>query len=511
MTRWEILNKATVFIAEEMGIALKRSAFSPNIRERMDHSCALVNRDGEIVAQAEHIPVHLGSFRIGVRNVLNYLDKEGVELEQGDSVIFNDPYISGTHLNDVGLLSPIFRGRLIGYVVNKAHHVDVGGPLPGSLNPNASTLYEEGVIIPPLKFVKRGELNRDVLDLIEENFKVPHYSLGDLKAQVASNRLGIARVQELLEKYGAERVEEGWKRGIEHSDIITKKEIGRWTKGAFEAEDYLEWEDFLKIRVTVEVGEKVKADFHGTSQQIKGPLNAVLGVTYSSVTFAVRTLIGDVETNEGFYRNVEVSAPVGSLVNPKRPSAVGAGNVETSQRIADVVFLALSKVLPERVPAASSGTMMNVMMGGEVDGKLWSYYETVGGGNGGRPNGKGEDAVQVNMTNTMNTPIEVAERQFPLLFTSYKIREGSGGMGKYRGGDGIVRGFRVLHETKLSVIADRFKVGPWGLNGGERGKPARVTVSGEEMPSKFSITLRPGEEVVLETPGGGGYGKAETS
>ncbi|BBD73562.1 5-oxoprolinase [Sulfodiicoccus acidiphilus] len=503
---WELIHKSTVYVAEEMGVALKRSALSPNIRERMDHSCAIVDVQGRIVAQAEHIPVHLGSFKVGVRNLLTYIEKEGVELEQGDAVIFNDPYISGTHLNDVGLLTPIFAPSLVGYAVNKAHHVDVGGPVPGSINPNATTLYEEGFVIPPLKLMRRGQPAREVFKMIEENFKVPSISLGDLNAQVAANRLGASRIRQAVEKYGVERVTQGWESSINYARELVRRRLLSLPRGTYDAEDYLEWKHgLLKLKVSLEVGEKVRADFEGTDPQIEGPLNAVPGVTYSAVSFAVRCVVGEVPTNEGFYSSVEVKAPHGSLVNPYKPAAVGGGNVETSQRVADVTFLALSRASRE-VPAAAHGTMMNVMMGGTLNGKYWSYYETIGGGSGARPDGDGESAVHVNMSNTLNTPIEVAERQFPLFFTRYEVRRGSGGTGKYRGGDGIIRAFRVKAPTTLSLLADRFQVGPWGLAGGSPGKPGKATVGGKEMPSKFTVKLEQGEEVVLETPGGGGYG-----
>ena len=495
---WEVIERATTFIAEEMGVMLKRAALSPNIRERMDHSCAIVDAEGRVVAQAEHIPVHLGSFKIAVKNVLPYVSSE--------TVVFNDPYISGTHLNDVGLITPVFyKGRLVAYVVNKAHHVDVGGPVPGSINPNAATIYEEGVVIPPLP------LGKEVISIIRENFKTPEVSLGDINAQLAANNLGVKRLTELFDRYGVENVLKAWDKAIEH----TRSLMPNWEKGVYGAEDYLEWrESLLKIKVRLEVSEdKVVADFSGTSPQVEGPLNAVLGVTYASVSFAVRSAINrEFPTNEGFYSFVEVKAEEGLLVNPRKPAAVGGGNVETSQRIADVTFLALSEFLP--VPAAGSGTMMNVMMGGVHNGKYWAYYETVGGGSGARPNGDGVSAVHVNMTNTMNTPIEVAESNYPVMFTSYRVREGSGGKGKYRGGDGIVRSFVVLDKTKLSVLADRFLIGPWGLNGGERGKPGSVTIRRrdgrvERMPSKFTTELEPGDEVIIETSGGGGYGRAD--
>jgi len=496
MVSWEVIDKATVFIAEEMGVYLKKSAVSPNIRERMDHSCAVVDYKGRIVAQAEHIPVHLGSFKIAVKNVLPYVEDE--------TVIFNDPYVSGTHLNDVGLITPVkYKGRIVAYVINKAHHVDVGGPVPGSINPSAKTLYEEGIVIPPMKF------NDEIVKIIRENFKVPEASIADLKAQLSANNLGVKRLIQLFDKYGVDTVLEAWDKSIEHTSRIVKS-VG-WEKGVYEAEDYLEWrDDLLKIRIKLEIGDKVRADFTGSSKQIEGPLNAVIGVTYSAVSFAIRSMLNkDISTNEGFYDFIEVYAPEGTIVNPVKPAAVGGGNVETSQRIADVTFLALSKFLS--VPAACSGTMMNIMMGGIYNGKYWSYYETIGGGSGARPNGDGVSGVHVNMTNTLNTPIEVAESSYPILFMVYKIREGSGGEGKYKGGDGIIRGFKVLSKTRLAVLADRFRIGPWGLEGGSNGKPGKVTVikggKATQMPSKFIIDLDEGDEVTIETPGGGGYGR----
>ncbi len=513
LVSWELVHKATVFVAEEMGVALKRSAFSPNIKERMDHSCAVLDREGRIVAQAEHIPVHLGSFRVCALNAVRLL-KEGMELEEGDMLAFNDPYISGTHLNDLAVLAPVvLNGDVVAYVINKAHLVDVGGPMPGSINPNARTVYEEGLIIPPVRLVKSGLLDRELIAFMASNFKTPDITLGDIVAQVAANKVGAKRVRELMEKYGAKEVSEAWETAIEYSRSVASSEISGWRAGVFEAEDYLEMPDRdLTVRVKLEVGGgRVLADFTGTSSQVDYPLNAVYGVTYSATVFAVRSLFRrDVPVNEGFYSAIEVNAPEGTIVNPRRPAPVSGGNVETSQRVADTVFLALSKSMPELTPAAGSGTMTNVMMGGRLpDGTYWAYYETIGGGTGGRPGKDGVSGVHVNMTNTLNTPIEVAERTYPILFTAYRIREGSGGAGLYRGGDGIVRAFRVLQPCRLSVLADRFRRGPWGLWGGGSGKPGRIVIVRsdghiEEMPSKFTTDLFPGDEVVIETPGGGG-------
>jgi N-methylhydantoinase B len=515
MSSWEIVYKATSYIAEEMGVALKKSAMSPNIRERMDHSCAIVDEEGRIVAQAEHIPVHLGSFKVCVKNILEFINKEGIKLEEGDSLIFNDPYISGTHLNDVTLISPIYIDRrLVGYTINKAHQVDVGGSIPGSLNPYAKTLFEEGFVIPPVKFTKKGVINEELVRIIKENFKMPEVSLGDLFAQLAANKLGQKLVSQLIEKYGLEKVKSSWEASINYGEELTKIDISNWKNGVYEAEDYLEINDELvNIRISLKVmKDKIIADFSGSHKQVESPLNAVLGVTFSAVSFAVRCMISqNVPTNQGFYNIIEITAPEGSIVNPIKPVAVGAGNVETSQRIADVTFKALAQFLP--VPAAGSGTMMNIMLGGIYKGKYWSYYETIGGGTGGRPNKDGVSGVHVNMTNTLNTPIEIAERYYPILFTKYLIREGSGGNGKFKGGDGIIRGYKFLEKVRVSVIAERFKIPPWGLNGGEAGKPGRAYIVKKgktiEMSSKFSVELEAGDELVVETPGGGGYGKKE--
>ncbi|WP_069808395.1 hydantoinase B/oxoprolinase family protein [Vulcanisaeta thermophila] len=516
MVSWEIIYRASVFIAEEMGVALKRSAFSPNIRERMDHSCAITDAEGNIVAQAEHIPVHLGSFRVGVKNLLNWLSREGVELGPGDAVILNDPYISGTHLNDVMVMQPIYHGgKLVGYVVNKAHHVDVGGPVPGSINPSARTIYEEGIVIPPVKVMEHGEVKRDILNIILSNFKTPETALGDIMAQLSANSVGVSRVLELINKYGVDDVLRAWRESIEYGRRLSLMEISKWPRGDYEAIDYMELgNELLPIRVRVTINDSgVTADFTGTHEQVGAPINAVYGVTYSAVSFTIRSLIqADVPTNEGFYSLISVVAPEGSLVNPRKPAPVSGGNVETTQRIADVVFRALANALPNKVPAAGSGTMMNIMIGGVYRGSYWAYYETVGGGTGGRPGKPGVSGVHVNMTNTLNTPIEIAERQYPLLFTGYRIREGSGGNGRYRGGDGIIRSFEVLSPATLSIMAERFRTSPWGLNGGEDGKPGRVIIRRvdgriEELPSKVTVDLKPGDEVIVETPGGGGWGK----
>ncbi|MEM1509220.1 MAG: hydantoinase B/oxoprolinase family protein [Thermofilaceae archaeon] len=516
MVSWELVYKATVFVAEEMGVALKRSAFSPNIRERVDLSCAVADANGEIIAQAEHIPVHLGSLRVGLISILKWLEVNGIELNDGDMVVANDPYITGTHLNDITLLAPVFsEGKLVAYVVNKAHHVDIGGPVPGSINPSARTLLEEGLVIPPVKLVEKGEVDTCILKFITENSRTPSTVIGDISAQIAANLEGVRRTLELVNRYKLSSVLEAWSTVMDYSRRLALRQITGWRVGVYRAEDYLELEDSdLVIKANVEVkGDGVKVDFSGTSKQVDSPLNAVYGVTFAATSYAVKSALnGDIPINEGFYSIIEVSAPEGSLVNPRKPAPVSGGNLETSQRIVDVVFRALAEVIPDRIPAAGSGTMMNVMLGGvSGEAEYWAYYETIGGGTGGRPVKDGVSGVHVNMTNTLNTPIEIAERNYPLLFTAYRIRVGSGGKGKYRGGDGIVRSFKALTSAKLSILADRFKRGPYGLWGGLSGAPGKVTVKKRggkalEMPSKFTVNLEPGDEVIICTPGGGGWG-----
>jgi N-methylhydantoinase B len=515
-TRWEVVNKATEFIAEEMGVALKRSALSPNIRERMDHSCAVLTAEGKIVAQAEHIPVHLGSFKIGVENLIGWVKKESISLGDGDMVIVNDPYVSGTHLNDLMILAPVFSKRKrVAYVVNKAHIVDVGGPAPGSLNPLASNLYGEGLIIPPTILVRRSLLNSDLISILKANFKDAETALGDINAQVAANRTGMLRVRALVERFGLKEVQECWRQSIDHTAKLVRRHLSQLRVGEFRAVDYVEWGGkLLPIRLNLKISRLgIVADFTGSSPQIDAPLNAVLGVTYSAAAFAVRCMMqSSIDTNDGFYACVKVRAPLGCIVNPTKPAPVSGGNVETTQRIADLVFLALSRATSDYVPAASAGTMMNVMLGGyRPTGTFWAYYETIGGGSGGRYGENGVSAIHTNMTNTLNTPIEIAETEYPLYFTRYEIRRRSGGRGKWSGGEGIIRSFRVLRPTTLSVLADRFLRGPWGLKGGQNGRPGKITLIRERrrsgMPSKFVAQLAKGDEVTLETPGGGGFGK----
>ncbi len=515
----EVISNAVVYISEEMGIILRNTAYSPNIKDRLDHTCAILDPEGDLVAQAEHIPVHIGSMAIGVKNTLKYLEKVGDTLDGGDVVIVNDPYISGTHLNDITLLKPVYmKGRFIAIVANKAHHVDVGGAVPGSIGGDVRELIEEGIIIPPVKLYRKGRENREVRRLLEENVRTPSYFKGDLSAQIASLNVGEKRIIELADKYGIEKLEDAWDYILDYSEkyLITRIEELE-ISGRHSATDYLEHPGTgtLKIRASVAIKKKkINVDFSGTDDQVNYPINAVYGVTVAATSYSLKSVIDpDMPMNHGFLRRVSIKAPIGSIVNPIPPAPVSGGNVETSQRIADVIFKVLSKFLPERVPAASCGSMNNIMVGGiNEDGSQWAFYETVGGGSGGRPGLDGVDGVHTNMTNTLNTPIEVLEREYPILFIEYSLRVDSGGPGKYRGGLGITRAFMLVSdEATLTIMTERNITKPWGLNGGEPGQPGNHFIMKEDgnkimLPSKTTVILKKGDRVYINTPGGGGYG-----
>ncbi|MEB3779343.1 MAG: hydantoinase B/oxoprolinase family protein [Desulfurococcales archaeon] len=511
----EVIRNSAIFISEEMGVVLRDTAFSPNIKDRLDHSCAILDGRGNLVAQAEHIPVHLGSMSIGVKNLVEYAEKEGIELGPGDILLTNDPYISGTHLNDLMTLKPVyFKGKLVAYVANKAHHVDVGGVVPGSIG-GARELREEGLVIEPVKIVENGRIRWDLVKLLGANVRTPRYFKGDLMAQIASLNVGEIRLKELAEKYGGEGLLEAWKAILDYTERYTRskiKEISTSASGSYTAIDYMELANGglveIKVKLTISNNE-IQVDYAGTSKQVDEPINAVYGVTVAATVFALKSTIDpDMPMNQGFFRPVAIEAPRGSIVNPIKPAPVGGGNVETSQRIADVVFKALAKALPGRVPAASCGTMSNVMVGG----RGWAFYETNACGSGARPCCDGVDGVHTNMTNTLNTPIEVIEREYPILFRAYELRPDSGGPGTYRGGLGIIRSFTVLEDrVTVTIFAERGIIRPWGLNGGKPGSGFEAVLTkatGEiiVLKPKQTVELDRGDTITIYTPGGGGYG-----
>lgn len=508
---FEVIWNALNYISEEMGVTLKNTAYSPNIRDRQDHTCAILSPEGYLVAQAEHIPVHIGSMAIGLKNTLRYLEDEGIEVGGGDIVIVNNPYISGTHLNDVTLIKPVYHGnRLIAYISNKAHHTDVGGKVPGSIGGEIKDLYDEGIVIDPQYLVKDGELNKELIKKLMDKVRTPVYLKGDLMAQVAAINVGEKRIKELLNRFGVEKLLEAYEESLRYVERYVKNRLEvRVRRGVYKAEDYLEgyYEEDLMIKVSLKVDdERVFIDYTGTSWEVDAPLNAVFGVTVAATTYTFKTILDPyLPFNHGIYNVLDVYAPYKTILNPSYPHPVSAGNLETSQRIVDTIYRALSRA-SDIVPAASCGSMNNIMLGA----KDWAFYETVGGGCGARPYKDGVDGVHTNMTNTLNTPIEIIEKEYPIQFIRYSLRNDSCGYGRYRGGLGLTRAFKLLSSATLTVVASRIRYKPYGLEGGEPGEPGDhyIIREGRKIPigPYTTINLEEGDIVYINTPGGGGYG-----
>ena len=498
-------------IAEEMGITLRRTACSPNIKERLDFSCAVFDAAGRMVAQAAHIPVHLGAMPRSVEAAMAAVGT----WRPGDLVMLNDPYAGGTHLPDITMISPVFvHDELAFFAASRAHHADVGGMSPGSL-PLSQELVQEGIVIPPVKLVDAGTLATDLLHLLLRNVRTPEERQGDLAAQRSAHAVAAIRLTELVDRHGLEEVHAYAAHLMTYSERLLRTIIRTWPSGTFTSSDTLEIDEEAIIRVTAHLrNDEVLFDFEGTSAAVRGSMNAVLAITESACTYAVRCLAtSDVPVNAGSLAPVRVRAPVGCLVNARPPHAVAGGNVETSQRIVDVVLGALAQAMPNRVPAASQGTMNNLTIGGTgTDGSPYAYYETIGGGMGASPNAHGLSGVHVHMTNTLNTPVEALEMAFPFQVESYALRQGSGGAGRYRGGDGLERTYRLLNPATVTVLAERHRTAPRGLQGGSDGRPGQTLLiepDGTEhvLPSKFSRQLHAGSMLRIETPGGGGWGK----
>jgi N-methylhydantoinase B len=498
-----VLASALAGIAEEMGAVLIRGSYSSNIKERRDCSTALFDAKGRMVAQAEHIPVHLGAMPEAVAAIM------GRDPEFGDVFAINDPYSGGTHLPDITLVSPVAPGgEILGYAVTRAHHSDVGGMRPGSAPSDSREIYQEGIIIPPVRLVRGGEYVGDVLDLLLANVRTPAIRRGDLRAQIAANQIAEQRVGELIERRGKEIVLAAYDEVISYTERRTREVVRNLPDGEYTAEDYMEGdgtvdEDILIRAKIILEDDSMTIDFAGTADAVRGNVNCPLAVTRSACYFALRVLLpGDVPANAGTYAPLDIKAPEGSLVNARSPSAVVAGNVETSSRIADTVLSALSGAAT--LPAQGQGTMNNLVIGGPG----WTYYETIGGGQGASERGPGPSGVHVGMSNTLNTPTEAFEMEYPMRVERYELLYGSGGDGEHRGGDGIVRAVRVLEPASLSLLTDRRRHGPRGVDGGEPGKVGRNLLGGEELPPKVSRELEEGDVVTVETPGGGGYGRA---
>lgn len=509
----EIFRHLSSAVAEEMGVALERSSYSPNIKERRDYSCAVFDPGGKLVAQAAHIPVHLGAFPHLMDQVV-----PGRTWEPGDVLICNDPRFGGTHLPDISVVSPVFAasGELIGFVANRAHHADVGGAFPGSMAPTTE-LYQEGVIIPPLLLEAGGRRNEELLALLLRNVRTPDERLGDLSAQLAANRVGAARLRELGTRYGTNGLIQAMVDARTQSAGAVRRLIETLPVGRYEGEDFLDDDGHgsgpLAIRVAVTFGEgRMSVDFTGTAPQARGSINATLAVTLSASYYVLLCLLPEqVALNQGVFDCVSVSAPEGSLVHAIPPAAVAAGNVETSQRTVDALLRALASALPEQIPAASQGTMNNLTLGGLQDGTAWAYYETTGGGSGATSRHPGATAIHCHMSNTRNTPAEALEYHYPLRLRRYALRDASGGAGLCQGGDGVVRELELLDRAQVTWLTDRRERGPYGLFGGESGAPGEnsLMLPGEEWsvaPSKGSLPLPMGARIRIGTPGGGGWG-----
>ena len=521
----EIFKSLFHSVAEEMGAALRRSAFSPNIKERRDYSCAVFDGMGRAVAMGDHMPVHLGSMPMSVAAALDALP-----LVPGDIAMLNDPYAGGTHLPDITLVMPVFAGgaaidrryrrQPVFYVTNRAHHADIGGAQPASMS-LSEEIYQEGFRIPPVLLARGGSIQRDVLGLLLANVRTPREREGDLTAQVAACRLGERRLLEALAKYGVSKTGIYLEALQRYSARLMRAALARIPDGNYQAEDFLDDDGFtdkpvrLRVQIVILRG-RATVDFGGTSPQCRGSVNAVRAITHSAVFYVFRCLLGeDAPACAGLMDPIEVRAPERSVVNACPPAAVAAGNVETSQRIVDVLLKALARALPERIPAASSGTMNNLSFGG-LDPRTrepFAYYETIAGGMGARPTMDGLSGVHTHMTNSLNTPIEAFETAYPVRIRSYSLRRGSGGAGRFRGGDGIVREIEFLTQVRGSILSDRRRFPPYGLAGGQPGKRGsnQLLKSGKTMtlPGKAAFEAPRGSVLRIETPGGGGWGRAK--
>jgi N-methylhydantoinase B/oxoprolinase/acetone carboxylase alpha subunit len=518
---FEIFKNLFLSIAEEMGITLCRTGFSPNIKERLDYSCAIYDESGQVIAQGDHMPVHLGAMPLSVQAAIQHVD-----MEAGDAVILNDPFRGGTHLPDITLVQPIFlegEPRPVFYVANRAHHSDVGGISPGSM-PLAQEVFHEGLIIPPIKLVRRGEICRDVMALILANVRTPIEREGDLSAQIAANRVAEIRLRGIAARHGLQEIRRFARAVQDYAERILRHTISTIPDGEYSFEDAMDDDGFgrqhVAIRATVRIaGDEAEVDFTGTELQTTGGINANYAITLAATLYCFRCLVQeDVLYNSGISRPIRVIAPAGTIVNAAHPAAVAGGNVETSQRITDVVLGALAQALPEIVPAASQGTMNNVTLGGRRpdDGSPFAYYETIGGGMGGRNGLPGLSGVHTHMSNTRNTPIEAIEHYLPIRIRQYALREGSGGAGHYPGGEGILREYEMLTDTSITLLSERRVSHPYGAQGGEPGGCGRNTViradgSVEPVAAKVRFELKAGDRLRIESPGGGGFGSLNAS
>ncbi|MGO8802842.1 hydantoinase B/oxoprolinase family protein [Candidatus Binatus sp.] len=514
--RLAVMNSRLAAIADEMGVVLGQTAFSPNIKERHDFSCAIFDARGELVAQAAHIPVHLGSTPLSVRAAI-----ENLELGRGDVAALNDPFAGGTHLPDLTLVAPVFIGadrHPFAYTANRAHHADMGGIAPGSMA-LATEIYQEGFRLPPVKIVSGGEIARDVMTLFLANTRVREEREGDLRAQIAALSVGAERLLAIVKTSGRKTVEAAMDGLKDYAERLMIAALAELRPGTYRAEDFLDDDGFgtgpIPIRAAIKIGGgKALVDFTGSAPQVRGSVNANFAITLSATFYVMKCLAAEaVPANEGLMRPIRLVAPPGSIVNALAPAAVAGGNVETSQRIVDVLFRALAKAAPGRIPAASSGSMSNLTVGGfdRFRDRHFSYYETIAGGAGAASGRPGASGIHTHMTNTLNTPIEALEAYYPMRITEYRIRRGSGGRGRARGGDGLIRELECLVDSNASLLTERRTIAPYGLAGGGPGATGmNILVRGTRrtrLPGKTNIDLKAGERIRIETPGGGAWGR----
>ncbi len=515
----EIFKHLFASAAEEMGVTLGRTAYSPNIKERRDYSCAVFLGDGRMLAQAAHIPVHLGAMPASVSAAIEHT----APFHPGDVIILNDPYLGGTHLPDITLISPIFVAEATStpdfFVASRAHHSDIGGMTPGSM-PLSTELFQEGIIIPPLRLVEGGVLNQAVFDLIVRNSRIPEERLGDLAAQRAAHEVGERRLREIIGRYGLEEANQQAEHLIAYAERMTRALIESLPEGTYNFEDALDDDGIsgepIPIHVAVSVrGGELTVDFTGSSAAVAGTVNAVSAIVHSAVGYVIRCIAGEaLPTNHGVLVPVKVIIPSKSVLDPGPPHAVAGGNVETSMRIVDVLYGALAQALPQIIPAASQGTMNNLTFGGihPKTGRTFAYYETIGGGSGAGPGIDGASGIHCHMSNTLNTPVEALEMALPVRVHRYAIRRGSGGAGERRGGDGLERVIEFLTPARVTVISERRRIGPYGLAGGQAGQCGENTLchagssDTAKLPGKTSLDVKPGDIVSIKTPGGGGWG-----
>lgn len=496
-------------ICEEMGVTLQRAAFSPNIKDRLDFSCAIFDARGGLCAQAAHIPVHLGSMAFAMAGIVQQF-----EWQAGDMVVFNDPYLGGTHLPDVTLVAPVFHAdALQGFVANRAHHANIGAEAPGSM-PISRRLEEEGVIIAPCKLIAANKVCEEVLAALRSGPNEPAIG-GDFVAQISANKVGAARLEDLIARQGAAKYAAGLQAVNDYAYRLAQAELALLPAGDYNFTDYMDDDGVggsdIAISVNVVISEQaINVDFSGTAAQVEGNINCPLSVTAASVFYVFRCLLPEhAPACAGLFRPLKISAPSACLVNAERPAAVAAGNVETSMRIVDVLLGALAAALPDKIPAASQGTMNNIAMGAVTP--RWDYYETVAGGCGAHARGDGLSGRHSHMTNTLNTPVENLEMHYPLRVRRYALRAGSGGDGQHRGGQGIEREYEFLAPAQVTLLTERRQRAPWGLHAGQPGRIGQNLLNGDPLPAKCSLSVKTGDSITVATPGGGGWGAVDKS